>query len=174
MSGAAGAALLATLGPNAVLCECTVIAAEPGATAQEVHSDGDWSATSPRVVTMFIALHDVLDEASGPTYYCPETHAPRCFSSGRWLPPSDAQAEARTTTWFALHAGDAVLMAQTCWHYGGANTSERRRTLLCVSFFEPDGAARTGGGAGRAKSRGASAAPRLADFVTSEREASSG
>lgn len=132
--GEIGSIITGTLGPGAELCECTVVAAEPGATAQEIHADGEWSAVSPRVFTVFVALHDVLDETMGPTHYCPETHTPSCFPGGQWLPPSHPQAEARTEVWFALRAGDAVLMEQTCWHYGGANSSESRRTLLCISF----------------------------------------
>lgn len=161
LSGAAGALLTASLGRDAELCECTVVTAEPGATSQEMHADGLWSATAPRVVTLFLALHDIVDEAMGPTRYCPGTHAPRGFPGGRWLPPSDPQAEARPGDWFALSAGDAVLMEQTCWHCGGANTSEHRRTLLSLSFVAPAPAA------GKRRGNGA---PRLVDFVFASRD----
>ena len=178
LSGAIGAILVNALGPVAELCEATVVAAEPGATAQQMHSDGDYSATSPRLITLFIALHDVLDEAMGPTFYCPETHAPRCFPGGSWMPPpGDSQAQAeRPPVWFALHAGDTVIMEQTCWHFGGANTSVQRRTLLCVSFIEvqttPTAAAAApprrpaaSGAKAKGKNAGNAAPPRLCDLI---------
>ena len=160
-SGPAGVTLERALGANTELCECTVIEAEPGATAQQLHSDGDWSATAPRLITVFIALHPVLDGAMGATHYVPETHEPRCFPDGRWQPPpsgswsspaeepqaEESAAAARAPVWFALHAGDCVLMEPTCWHFGGANTTERRRTILCASFVQASG----GGDGGRKK-----------------------
>merc|ERR1719373_189843 len=98
---------------------------------------------------MFLALHDVLDEAMGPTRFCAETHAPQCFPAGTWLPPpdpysrTDPQAAQKLAenplVWFGLHAGDAVLMNSTTWHCGGANASEQRRHLLSLSFVEPQG-----------------------------------
>jgi hypothetical protein len=169
-SGPAGATLVRVLGANAELCECTVIDAEPGATAQDLHSDGDWSATAPRLITLFIALHDVLDEANGATHYVPETHAPRCFPGGVWQPPpggswrpppaaeepnaeaadSSAAAAARAPVWFALRAGDCVLMEQTCWHFGGANTLASSRTILCASFVQASASGDGGGGGKKA------------------------
>ena len=158
---------------------------EPGAASQAVHSDDTWSAHgAPRRVTLFLALHDIDDEAMGPTRFWPETHAPRCFpgrtSSSttsslaclpviylsfclfpdeRWLPPTEARVAQRPPScWFALSAGDAVLMDSLTWHCGGANSSGRRRTLLSASFVEPTPGHLGSGGA-------ATTTPRLGDFV---------
>ena len=61
-SGHVGTALLAALGPDATLQELNVIISEPGAKAQDTHADSGWSATDPRLITLFIPLHDILDE----------------------------------------------------------------------------------------------------------------
>ena len=149
LAGEAGALLVAAVGRDAELRELQIIVSEPGAAAQDVHSDGNWGAS--RLVTMFIALHDVLDERMGPTYFWPSTHAPRCFPpSCRWLAPTASLAAARRSVWYALHAGDAVLMDACTWHRGGANTSGTRRSLLAASFVASDRSDRV---------------PRLGDFV---------
>ena len=80
LSGEAGATLSALLGSDAELQELTAVISEPGAASQAAHSDDTWSAHGvPRRVTFFLALHDIDDEAMGPTRFWPETHAPRCF-----------------------------------------------------------------------------------------------
>ena len=104
---------------------------------------------------MFVALHDVLDERMGPTYFWPSTHAPRCFPGEVWRPPTELLAANLRSVWYALHAGDAMLMDACTWHRGGANTSGFRRTLLAASFVASDGVARV---------------PRLGDFVDNETE----
>ena len=134
LSGDVGNILLQTLGPDAELFELTTITSEPGSAAQPMHSDGMWSATLPRIITVFLALHDVLDERMGPTRFCLMTHVPRCFPDGRWMPPTEANVAEERQVWFRLQAGDAVLMDSTTWHCGGANTSDQRRTLLAASF----------------------------------------
>ena len=150
LAGEAGALLVAALGRDAELRELQVIVSEPGAAAQDVHSDSNYDADAPRLVTVFVALHDVLDERMGPTRFWPNTHEPRCFPGGVWLPPTSLLAE-RRSVWYALRAGDAVLMDACTWHRGGANTSGSRRSLLAASFVE----ASTDGGR----------VPRLGDFV---------
>eukprot|EP00928_Gymnodinium_smaydae_P089223 TRINITY_DN73211_c0_g1_i1.p1 TRINITY_DN73211_c0_g1~~TRINITY_DN73211_c0_g1_i1.p1 ORF type:complete len:267 (-),score=36.10 TRINITY_DN73211_c0_g1_i1:20-820(-) len=163
---AVSAVLSSSVGLDAELRECTVIAAEPSATAQDLHSDGDWGGRAPRVVTLFIALHDILDEAMGPTHYCPETQAPRCFSGGKWMSPMDPQAHSREAVpvWFQLHAGDVIIMEQTCWHFGGANTSDKRRILLCATFVQAC-ERRTGG----PKGKKSNVALRLRDLMAESR-----
>ena len=151
LAGEAGAILAAAVGRDAVLRELQVIASEPGAAAQDVHSDSNYDADAPRLVTAFIALHDVLDERMGPTRFWPSTHAPRCFPGEVWRPPTELLAANLRSVWYALRAGDAVLMDACTWHRGGANTSGTRRSLLAASFVE-------------ASADGARV-PRLGDFV---------
>ena len=137
LAGEAGALLVAALGRDAELRELQVIVSEPGAAAQDVHSDSNWG--TERLVTMFIALHDVLDERMGPTRFWPNTHAPRCFPGEVWRPPTELLAANLRSVWYALHAGDAVLMDACTWHRGGANASGTRRTLLAASFVAASG-----------------------------------
>ena len=154
LAGEAGALLVAAVGRDAELRELQVIVSEPGAAAQDVHSDSNYSEASPRLVTVFVALHDLLDERMGPTYFWPHTHEPRCFPGEIWRPPTASLAAERRSVWYALRAGDAVLMDACTWHRGGANTSpDTRRTLLAASFVASD--------RGAAEER----VPRLGDFV---------
>ena len=150
MAGEAGAILVDTLGRDAELRELQVIVSEPGAAAQDVHSDSNFDIHAPRLVTVFIALHDLLDERMGPTYFWPHTHEPRCFPDEIWRPPTELLAANLRSVWYALRAGDGVLMDACTWHRGGANTSGTRRTLLAASFVASDGGER---------------GPRLGDFV---------
>ena len=152
LAGEAGALLVAALGRDAELREVQLIVSEPGAAAQDVHSDSNWSADAPRLVTMFVALHDLLDERMGPTFFWPNTHLPRCFPGGVWLAPTASLAAERRSVWYAQRAGDAVLMDACAWHCGGANTSGTRRTLLAASFVAPD------------RDAAAERVPRLGDF----------
>ena len=154
LAGEAGVILVEALGRDAKLRELQVIVSEPGAAAQDVHSDSNFS-DAPRLVTMFVALHDLLDERMGPTFFWPNTHAPRCFPPGGvWLAPTASLAAQRTSIWYALRAGDAVLMDACTWHRGGANTSGTRRTLLAASFVASNRAAADG-----------ERVPRLGDFL---------
>ena len=84
---------------------------------------------------MFVALHDISGEM-GPTHFYPKTHAPRCFPDERWLPPTESLAAERQPVWFEMKAGDAIIMDALTWHYGGANVSDSRRTLLSFTFVE--------------------------------------
>ena len=88
----------------------------------------------------------------GPTRFWPNTHAPRCFPDQIWVPPTASLAAERRSVWYALRAGDAVLMDACTWHRGGANTSGIRRALLAASFVE-------------ASAADGERVPRLGDFV---------
>ena len=140
LSGSAGTLLENLLGNNAVLREATAIISQPGVTSQAFHSDGNWDSLGPRVITVFLALHDIFDEIMGPTRFCPKTHKPSCFLEKKWIPPTEQLALGRNPTWFKLSAGDAILMDSTTWHCGSANTSSNKnRTLLSFSFVEDRG-----------------------------------
>lgn len=139
-----GTVLAQLLGDTAVLRELVAIISEPGAAAQAFHSDSNWDEQEPRVVTVFLAMQDILAADMGPTRFCARTHKPSCFSDKRWIPPTQRLAEDRHPTWFQLHAGDAILMDPTTWHCGSANTSSNKnRTLLSFSFVEDRGNAST-------------------------------
>ena len=113
------------------------IVSEPGSNCQDVHADGHFNESAPRVLTGFIALHDIVDERLGPTRFWPETHDPKCYSDKQWVPPTKERVEERGDyVWYKLYAGDIVLMDQCTWHAGGPNSTDRKRTLLSLTFIE--------------------------------------
>mmetsp|Transcript_17285 Transcript_17285/g.35095 ORF Transcript_17285/g.35095 Transcript_17285/m.35095 type:complete len:279 (+) Transcript_17285:136-972(+) len=162
-----GRLLRGAVGRDAQLSEVTAIISEPGTPAMQLHSDSSWSAFSqrrmdsrPRMVTLFLALHDILEEAMDPTAFCPETHEQRCFPDNRWRAPADASEALRAekpSVWFPLSVGDGVVMDSLTWHRGGANTSEKRRVLLAVTFIAAS--------VGQARSEGNFDIFRLCDFL---------
>jgi len=154
LSSPAGATVVSTLGccnsDEVKLTELTVIVAEPGCEGQNMHSDAEFpipcaeshSQEDALMITMFIPLHDILAEDQGPTWFVPNTHHPRCFPDGQWVPPASAVAmsnglgsQSSSAVWFGpLYSGDMLLMQSTTWHRGGANTSDAARTILAASF----------------------------------------
>lgn len=92
LSGPAGDILAQTIGVDAELCGLSVIVAEPSTDAQPLHADGTWSRDGPRIVTLFVALHDILDETQGATRFVPNTHEPACFP-----PPATVEETRRGT-----------------------------------------------------------------------------
>ena len=163
VAGPIGRVLEDTLGRDAELYELTAIASDPGATEQYLHADATFDAGAPlKVVTLFLALHDILDLDMGPTRFSVMTHHPSCFSPDNvWLPPPDAWSRpdplahkklaASPPAPVLLAAGDAALMFSTTWHGGGGNTSKQRRHLLSFSFIKggQGGAGSEGGGGGK-------------------------
>jgi hypothetical protein len=156
--GGVGKTLAKLLGEEAEpeLQELTCIISEPGAKAQGRHSDNTWDGTQngdPRLITTFIAIHDIPDEALGPTRFWPDTHTPEYFPAqgGRWCAPDDRAVKDKEGpgegegVWFPLKAADAVMMNPLCWHQGGANTTgsgtnpPRRRALLSMSWVAGSG-----------------------------------
>jgi len=129
LSGEAGAALLQEMGPEADLLEMTMITSLEGAHLQYVHSDG--SPNAPRVITMFMALHDIVDEAMGPTRFWPGTHK-------NSTPPTAENVDHSQSKWFRLNEGDAILMDHLTYHCGGANNQPKMRTLFSASFMQSE------------------------------------
>ena len=145
LSGRVGDAIAERIGEDSALTGLLFIISENGAASQDVHSDGNWGADIPKVITMFFAPADIQDENMGPTRFFPATHAPSCFDGGEWLPPTSDLLVGREEVWIPLKAGDTVMMESTLYHAGGANTSEKKRVLLSFSFTQP---ASLGGGDG--------------------------
>ena len=86
LAGEAGAILVAALGRDAELRELQVIVSEPGAAAQDVHSDSNWGA--PRLVTMFIGAPRRPGRADGPDALLAQ-HARAALLPGRGLAPTN-------------------------------------------------------------------------------------
>jgi hypothetical protein len=133
------------VGPEAILCECSVLSSDPGAAAQPVHCDTSFQGADPtapiaRLVTVFVALQDV-DASMGPTLLFPRTHTQDAHHQ-LWLQPkSDCPPLLRDhpRELAVLAAGDALVMDSRLWHQGGANRSDRRRSLFVLSFLSAGG-----------------------------------
>ena len=137
LSGDVGSTIAEHLGEDSVLTGILFIISEKGAIAQAVHSDGDWGADIPKIVTMFFAPADIQDENMGPTRFFPATHIPSCFDGGEWIPPTPTNVSDKKDMWIPLQVGDTVMMESTLYHAGGANCSDKKRVLLSFSFTEP-------------------------------------
>lgn len=156
--------------PCPLLVELGAVTSQPGAAPQLWHADVDRAGPdekAARIFAVFVALHDV-DEAMGPTEVLPGTHGPAFHTSaqlaagprgrsqrrppGRRGPRSAAGLEPRHLAAAArrlaprpprrltLRAGDAAVMDTGCFHRGGANLSDGRRTLLHFAAMEASGA----------------------------------
>ena len=137
LSGRVGGTIAECLGEDSALTGLLFIVSEKGAAAQAVHSDGDWGADIPKIITMFFAPADIQNENMGPTRFFPATHTPSCFNGGEWIPPTPTNVSGKEAVWIPLQAGDTVMMESTLYHAGGANTSEKKRVLLSFSFTQP-------------------------------------
>lgn len=136
----------AAVGWDAMLCECSVLSSDPGADAQPVHCDTSFQgANQPgceiaRLVTIFVALQDVSLEM-GPTVLYPRTHT-QDIHHQLWLQPKlDCPPLLRNHPQESavMSIGDALIMDSRLWHRGGANRSDRRRSLLVLSFVSATG-----------------------------------
>ena len=162
--GLIGRSIAEALGDDAALCELSCICAEAGARAQPAHCDTAACATAAsgvdgnlarmltpgtdanpnpqpaRLITLFVALQDVLPE-SGPTTMWPATHTARFHSELAAQGPLLLQS--RPAVRMDLRAGDTALMDSRLWHCGGPNltapgsSSAARRCLLVASFARP-------------------------------------
>ena len=143
-----GCILTEVLGENAELSALSVIRSEPGCAAQSFHSDSEYCDSNPRICTVFLVLHDILEETLGPTEFYANTSSPCHFENNIWVPPTPDNIQLKlrshsntsyTRLWFGpLYQGDAVLMDSCTWHRGGANTSNEMRTILAISFEEAE------------------------------------
>ena len=119
--------------PDPDVMEITVIRGLPGADAQEWHADSSWSSSS-KMITMFLALHDVVEESMGPTWFVSNTHRPACFDDDVWIPPTPSLVEERGPVWFELNGGDGVLMEVRRWRKtkGCGARGARRRSFMSI------------------------------------------
>ena len=166
-----GCILTEVLGENAELSALSIIRSEPGCAAQSFHSDSEYCDSNPRICTVFLVLHDILEETLGPTEFYANTSRPCHFENNIWVPPTPDNIQLKlrshsntshTRLWFGpLYQGDAVLMDSCTWHRGGANTSSEVRTILAISFEEAESPLR--GSKNRAEKR-----LKLCDFINKE------
>lgn len=118
-------------GGDAELWECAAIVTAPGATAQPVHSDTEYSP-SPCLFTAFVALQPVTAD-NGPTRFLPRTHtaeahAPRSAADERTFLTSAASSVA------LLETGECALYDGRLLHCGTAHQGDELRVLFYVTF----------------------------------------
>lgn len=118
-------------GGDAELWECAAIVSAPGATAQPVHSDTEYSP-SPCLFTAFVALQPVTAD-NGPTRFLPRTHtaeahAPRSAADERTFLTSAASSVA------LLETGECALYDGRLLHCGTAHQGDELRVLFYVTF----------------------------------------
>lgn len=138
------------------LYELSVIVSDPGSKQQQFHADTsdtyrarmedkdetvDVESTAI-LCTVFVAVQDI-DSTMGPTMMYPRTHTD-AFHRTYFGTNSSATTQLeclreQEKMSLTLRRGDVVLMNSQLLHCGGANTSTRRRRLLCISFVGRSG-----------------------------------
>ena len=118
-------------GGDAELWECAAIVSAPGATAQPVHSDTEYSP-SPCLFTAFVALQPVTAD-NGPTRFLPRTHTaeahtPRSAADERSFLTAAASSVA------LLETGECALYDGRLLHCGTAHQGDELRVLFYVTF----------------------------------------
>jgi len=150
---------------SSLLVELSAILSQPGSQEQSVHADTSHVNVScdATIVSIFVALSQVTLEA-GPTHVLPGTHSVGFheevhrlqssmlgseYSSDGQQDTAQQQAVAERAYRLAallgehpsqhglLDVGDILLFDTKVFHYGGANSSQASRDLLCFSFQQP-------------------------------------
>jgi Phytanoyl-CoA dioxygenase (PhyH) len=129
--------------------ELSSLVSDPGSMSQPLHPDSPYYPIHAPLWTVFIALQDVTPEMGG-TVVVPGTHTEKFHNL---LNPSndndtttynDRHRHIRTTLMKEcqyqradLSVGDCIIMDARTFHYGDANTSNQRRTLLYFTIRNP-------------------------------------
>ena len=120
-----------------LITQLSVVHSDPGAPAQTAHSDVDFVQGPATVFTVLVALSPAPNDA-GPTRVWPKTHVAAFHA----LAPGPRVEALNATPPLALplEAGGGVVIDARVFHRGGANVSERRRSLLSVTLQVRGGA----------------------------------
>ncbi len=132
----------AILGANCHMISQNVLRTPPGRAIDQWHVDEALYFPLPEdmprhpmalpvlVLTVFVLLSEVPDEAAGPTQIVPGS----CWS-GRHPPIREPIAfQGRGPLSLLGHAGDCYLMHNQCWHRGSPNTSASTRYLIGTNY----------------------------------------
>jgi len=127
-------------GSLAAMHEFSALVADPGAPRQPTHPDNKFESEGKGeapLFTAFVALQDV-DLEMGPTLMLPRTNleaAHASFNEGGGEQKNFLEkCEYRSC---CLKRGDAAVMDSRLLHCGTANTSDKRRVLMYVTFRNP-------------------------------------
>jgi ectoine hydroxylase-related dioxygenase (phytanoyl-CoA dioxygenase family) len=123
-------------GKSGVFHEFSALVADPGADSQPIHPDARYSLEAP-MLTVFCALQDVTADM-GPTVFVPASHSAAAHDSfTASVVEKDAMLAAAEYRQACLKAGDVAVMDARLLHFGSANVSDTRRTLLYFTIRNP-------------------------------------
>ena len=120
---------------DSMLVELSSIISDPGALRQPLHSDTAWAPWP--LYTIFVALQDIK-ASMGPTQVVPGSHTEEQHRGCTQGAGGDASTVRDLDSFLmTCGAGDGFVMDSRLYHCGGANLSDQRRRVLCVSFAVP-------------------------------------
>jgi hypothetical protein len=123
------------LGKPGAFHELSSLVADPGADSQPLHPDAKYSEDCP-IWTVFCALQDV-EEEMGPTVMLPGSHTQQAHENFNSAESRHEQLATATYARSVLRQGDVAVMDARCFHFGSANTSDKRRVLFYFTIRNP-------------------------------------
>jgi Phytanoyl-CoA dioxygenase (PhyH) len=119
--------------------ELSCLISDPGSIAQPLHPDSLYYPNQAPLWTVFVALQNVSSDMGG-TVVVPGTHTmkfhdqlgPSSNNEFRSLVKKECSYQRAD-----LSIGDCIVMDARTFHYGSANTSDQRRTLLYFTIRNP-------------------------------------
>jgi Phytanoyl-CoA dioxygenase (PhyH) len=119
--------------------ELSCLISDPGSIAQPLHPDSPYYPNQAPLWTVFVALQNVSSDMGG-TVVVPGTHTmkfhdqlgPSSNNEFRSLVKKECSYQRAD-----LSIGDCIVMDARTFHYGSANTSDQRRTLLYFTIRNP-------------------------------------
>lgn len=121
-----------------MLHELSSFVSDPGSPNQCVHCDTPFLSDVEPLYTFFIALQNV-DDDMGHTTYLPQTQIKEAHDifNGPQKQKEELIANAKCVR-SNLKIGDAAIFDSRVLHFGGANTSQKRRILFYFTFTAGD------------------------------------
>ena len=121
-----------------MLHELSSFVSDPGSPNQCVHCDTPFLQNVKPLYTFFVALQDV-DDDMGHTTYLPQTQIKEAHEifNGPQKQKEELIANAKCVR-SNLKIGDAAIFDSRVLHFGGANTSQKRRILFYFTFTAGD------------------------------------
>jgi ectoine hydroxylase-related dioxygenase (phytanoyl-CoA dioxygenase family) len=120
-------------GDTSSLCELSCIVSDPGSPAQPVHHDTQFDGSFPRF-SVLVPLQETTKEM-GPTGLFPHTNTPDWhLAYALRAEELECLFEDTPHVLATLGAGDALIYDTNSLHFGSANVSDTRRSVLALSF----------------------------------------
>lgn len=121
-----------------MLHELSSFVSDPGSPNQCVHCDTPYLPNVAPLYTFFVALQDV-DDDMGHTTFLPQTQIKEAHEifNGPQRQKEELIANSKCVS-SNLKIGDAAIFDSRVLHFGGANTSQKRRILFYFTFTAGD------------------------------------